>query len=144
MRRRFCEPQPAAGSSFPEPPRRSPGRASLANMHWPSLLRHLLQLRHDGVSAREIGRRLGVARSTIQDNLKRAAAAGLAWPLADDFGRASVTQGQRRRVEPDWAALARGLKRPGVTATATAAFVRLHSKRLTRRAMSGPDVPRYR
>ena len=88
-------------------------------------LRHLLRLHHDGVSAREIGRRLGVARSTIQDNLKRAAAAGLAWPLADDvtdealetrlFGRAGVTQGQRRRVEPDWAALARELKRPGVT-----------------------------
>src|ERR1700683_2834617 len=47
-------------------------------------LRHLLRLHHDGVSAREIGRRLGVARSTIQDNLKRAAAAGLKWPLADD------------------------------------------------------------
>ena len=88
-------------------------------------LRHLLRLHHDGVSAREIGRRLGVARSTIQDNLKRAAAAGLAWPLADDvtdealetrlFGRAGVTQGRRRRVEPDWAALARELKRPGVT-----------------------------
>ena len=88
-------------------------------------LRHLLRLHHDGVSAREIGRRLGVARSTIQDNLKRAAAAGLAWPLADDvtdealetrlFGRAGVTQGQRRRVEPDWSALARELKRPGVT-----------------------------
>ena len=88
-------------------------------------LRHLLRLHHDGVSAREIGRRLGVARSTIQDNLKRAAAAGLAWPLADDitdealetrlFGRAGVTQGQRRRVEPDWPAMARELKRPGVT-----------------------------
>ena len=47
-------------------------------------LRHLLRLHHGGVSAREIGRRLGVARSTVQDNLKRAAAAGLAWPLADD------------------------------------------------------------
>ena len=46
-------------------------------------LRHLLRLHHDGVSAREIGRRLGAARSTIQDNLKRAAAAGLAWPLAE-------------------------------------------------------------
>ena len=90
-------------------------------------LRHLLRLHHDGVSAREIGRRLGVARSTIQDNLKRAAAAGLAWPLADGvtdealerqlFGRAGVAQGQRRRAEPDWAALARELKRPGVTMT---------------------------
>ena len=88
-------------------------------------LRHLLRLHHDGVSAREIGRRLGVARSTIQDNLKRAAAAGLTWPLADDvtdealetrlFGRAGVTLGQRRRPEPDWSALARELKRPGVT-----------------------------
>lgn len=69
-------------------------------------LRHLLRLHHDGVSAREIGRRLGVARSTIQDNLKRAAA-GLRWPLADGvtdealerqlFGRAGVAQGQRCR-----------------------------------------------
>ena len=86
-------------------------------------LRHLLRLHHGGVSAREIGRRLGVARSTVQDNLKRAAAAGLAWPLADDvtddalelrlFGRAGNETGQRRRIEPDWAALARELKRPG-------------------------------
>ncbi len=88
-------------------------------------LRTLLRWRHEGVSAREIGRRLDVARSTVQDNLKRAAAAGLAWPLADDvtddvledrlFGRAGFAAGQRRRVEPDWAALARELKRPGVT-----------------------------
>jgi len=28
--------------------------------------RHLLRLHHEGVSAREIGRHLGVARSTIQ------------------------------------------------------------------------------
>jgi transposase len=88
-------------------------------------LRHLLRLHHGGVSAREIGRRLGVARSTVQDNLKRSAAAGLAWPLADDvtddalelrlFGRAGKETGRRRRIEPDWAALARELKRPGVT-----------------------------
>ena len=88
-------------------------------------LRYLLRLRHDGVSAREIGRLLGVARSTIQDNLKRAAAAGLQWPLPEEaadealelqlFGRSDFARGQRRRVEPDWAALARELKRPGVT-----------------------------
>jgi DNA-binding MarR family transcriptional regulator len=67
-------------------------------------LRTLLRLSRDGVSAREIGLRLGVARSTIQENLKRAAAAGLAWPLADDvtddvleqrlFGRAGAATGQ--------------------------------------------------
>jgi IS30 family transposase len=47
-------------------------------------MRYLLRLHQDGVSAREIGRLLGVARSTIQDSLKRAAAAGLRWPLPDD------------------------------------------------------------
>jgi transposase len=66
-----------------------------------------------------------VARSTVQDNLKRTAAAGLAWPLADNvtddalelrlFGRAGVETDQRRRIEPEWAALAREVKRPGVT-----------------------------
>ena len=80
-------------------------------------LRNLLRLHHDGVSAREIGRLLGVARSTIQDYLKRAAAAGLKWPLPDEvsddalerllFGRAGVAPGLRRRIEPDWADLAR-------------------------------------
>src|ERR1700721_2236475 len=72
-----------------------------------------------------IGGGLGVARSTVQDNLKRAAAAGLAWPLADDvtddalelrlFGRAGNETGQRRRIEPGWGALARGLRRAGGT-----------------------------
>ena len=90
-------------------------------------LRHLLRLHHGGVSAREIGRRLGVARSTIQGYLRRATAAGLTWPVGDEvtddaleqrlFGRAGIAPGQRRRAEPDWAALARELKRPGVTMT---------------------------
>jgi transposase len=87
-------------------------------------LRYLLRLHHEGVSTREIGRRLGVARSTIQDNLKRAAAAGLQWPLPEDvtddvlegrlFAHAGAPSGQRRRVEPNWAELARDMKRPGV------------------------------
>ena len=88
-------------------------------------LRQMLRLHHDGVSAREIGRTLGVARSTIQDNLKRAAASGLTWPLppelSDDeleqrlFAHTAIKPGQRRRLEPDWAALARELKRKHVT-----------------------------
>ena len=80
-----------------------------------------MRLVRDGVSAREIGRMLGVARSTIQDNLKRAETAGLAWPLpaelTDDvledrlFTHAGVRRGFRRRPEPDWAALACERKR---------------------------------
>jgi len=87
-------------------------------------LRNCLRLAHERVGAREIGRRLGVARSTIQDNLKRAAAAGLNWPLPEDltddvlekrlFTHAGVKTGARRRAEPDWAELSREAKRPGV------------------------------
>jgi transposase len=89
-------------------------------------LRQMLRLHHEGLGAREIGRRLSVARSTIQDNLNRAQAAGLAWPLDPDlsdeilerrlFGR-PATKSFRHRAEPDWAALASELKRPGVNLT---------------------------
>jgi len=75
-------------------------------------LRQMLRLARDGVSARGIGRTLGVARSTIQDNLMRAEAAGLVWPLGPEitdavleqrlFARAGVRPGLRRRAEPDW------------------------------------------
>src|SRR5690606_32483267 len=88
-------------------------------------LRQMLRLAGDGTSAREIAQRLGIARSTVQDNLKRATAAGLIWPLpghlTDDalenrlFARAGVKQGLRRLPEPNWADLALELKKPGVT-----------------------------
>src|SRR4051794_711033 len=86
-------------------------------------LRQMLRLAREGVSAREIGRTLGVARSTVQDNLKRAEAAGLRWPLPAEitdpvleqslFAPAGVRPGLRWRGEPDWAWLAREVKRPG-------------------------------
>jgi transposase len=85
----------------------------------------MLRLAQSGVSSRDIAMMLGVARSTIQDNLKRATAAGLNWPLPGDltddaiearlFDRAGVKQGMRRRPEPNWAELVVELKRPGVT-----------------------------
>ena len=87
-------------------------------------IRHMLRLARDGVSAREIGRTLGIARSTVQDNLGRVAAAGLVWPLGEDltdavleqrlFSRTGVKQGVRRRVEPDWPSMVREMRRPGV------------------------------
>lgn len=88
-------------------------------------LRQMLRLAADGTSAREIATMLGVARSTIQDNLNRAATAGLSWPLPGEmtdeaieerlFARAGVRQGLRRRVEPDWAALVVEMRKPAVT-----------------------------
>lgn len=87
-------------------------------------LRQMLRLAHEGASARAIGRTLGAARSTVQDNLRRAEAAGLAWPLGAEitdavleqrlFARAGVRPGVRRRIEPDWSSLVREAKRPGV------------------------------
>jgi IS30 family transposase len=84
-------------------------------------LRQMLRLHHEGLGAREIGRGLGVARSTIQDNLKRAQAAGLGWPLDPDlsdevleqrlFGR-PATKPYRHRAEPDWAARVSELEAP--------------------------------
>ena len=88
-------------------------------------LRQMLRLSRSGASARDIALTLGVARSTVQDNLKRAAATGLSWPLpgelTDDalagklFARAGVKPGMRRRPEPNWAELVVELKKPGVT-----------------------------
>ena len=73
-------------------------------------LRQMLRLLYEGVSAREVGRQLGVARSTVQDNLERAKKAGLTWPLAPDltddvleqrlFSKAGYVPGVRRRTDP--------------------------------------------
>ena len=62
-------------------------------------IRQMLRLARDGVSAREIGRTLGVARSTIQDNLKRAAAAGLTWPLPGELTDDEKAEQKQRLTE---------------------------------------------
>ncbi len=77
-----------------------------------------------GASTRAIGRELGIAPSTVREYLGRAAAAGVGWPLAADvtdeslvarlFVNAGVRAGARHHAEPDWPALVRELKRPGV------------------------------
>jgi transposase len=68
-----------------------------------------------------------VSRSTVKEYLARAAAAGVTWPLADEltdefleerlFAASGPRPGTRRRLEPDWAALVREMKRPGVNLT---------------------------
>jgi transposase len=91
-------------------------------------VRELLRLHYGmGASARAIARELGVSRSTVKDYLARATAAGLAWPLADEltdgvieerlFAASGPKPGARRRAEPDWTALVREMKRPGVNLT---------------------------
>ena len=77
-----------------------------------------------GASTRSIARELGVAPSTVREYLDRASAAGVVWPLAPEvtdeslvaqlFVNAGVRVGARFHAEPDWSALVRELKRPGV------------------------------
>jgi hypothetical protein len=73
-----------------------------------------------GASTRAIGRQLGIAPSTVREYLGRATAPGIGWPLAADvtdeslMARLFVNAGARFHADPAWAALVRGLKRPGV------------------------------
>jgi len=77
-----------------------------------------------GASAWSIAQELGIAPSTVREYLSRAAGAGIIWPLAADvtdeslmarlFVNAGVRAGARYHAEPDWAALVREFKRPGV------------------------------
>jgi transposase len=88
-------------------------------------IRQVLHL-HFGAraSARVIAGTVGVGRSTVQDYLARAAAAGLVWPLPPELTDEALEQllfpapsnrpGARRHVKPDWSALVRETKRPGV------------------------------
>jgi len=88
-------------------------------------IKQLLTMRFSaGASTREIARVLGVAPSTVREYLSRTAAAGIVWPLAADvtdeslmarlFVNAGVRAGARFHPEPEWSALVRELKRPGV------------------------------
>jgi transposase len=78
-----------------------------------------------GEGTRAIARELGISHSTVREYLARIAAAGITWPLCAEmtdaalerllFVNGGVQAGARYRNEPDWAVVARELKRPGVT-----------------------------
>ena len=78
-----------------------------------------------GAGTRVIARELGISHSTVSEYLARIAAAGITWPLSAEmtdaalerllFASSGVQAGARYRSEPDWAVVARELKRPGVT-----------------------------
>jgi transposase len=87
-------------------------------------IRDVLRLDSGGLSNRQIGASLSVSKTTIRNCLRRAAAAGLSWPLPDELTDAMLearlyppppsTPGDQR-PQPDCAAIHRELKRPGVT-----------------------------
>jgi hypothetical protein len=52
--------------------------------------REIIRLKFSGLSTHEIARRLGMARSTVRETLKRAETAGLVWPLPEDMNDAAL------------------------------------------------------
>jgi transposase len=77
-----------------------------------------------GLSDRKIAHSLRVSRPTVAEYVRRAQAAGLAWPLPDALDETTLEQRLfataaktpvARRPTPDWVTVHRELKRKGVT-----------------------------
>jgi transposase len=86
-------------------------------------IKETLRMNALGLSARQIGRSLGIAKSTVNEYLKRAAAAGMAWPWPDEWDETAI---ERRlfpagtppdivRPLPDWAETHLELRKKGLT-----------------------------
>ena len=86
-------------------------------------IRDVLRLKAGGMSKRQIAASLSVSTTTVLNCLRRAGAVGLVWPLADDMTDAVLearlyppaAASKDQRPQPEWAAIHRELKRPGVT-----------------------------
>ena len=85
-------------------------------------LQEILRLRFEAErSLREIALSACVARSTVQEVLRRFVSAGLSWPLPEALDEAGLSarlyadEPVPRRAEPDFAALDRALARKGMT-----------------------------
>jgi AcrR family transcriptional regulator len=87
-------------------------------------IREALRLRSKGLSTREIAASLGVGQTTVSEYLKRAARAGLVWPLPEALTDATLEAmlfqpmgGATRQVhaQPDWPTIHRELRRKDVT-----------------------------
>jgi len=88
-----------------------------------STIKDVLRLDAAGRSARQIGPASALAAAPWR-NLRRAEVAGQSWPLLEGLDEAALERllfppppaaKGRQFAEPDWAAVHRELKRPGVT-----------------------------
>ncbi len=85
-------------------------------------IREVLRLKAAGFSDRKIAAAIGSARSTVQECVRRAHAAGTVWPLSEDLDENALQARLYRRAvplsrhpAPDFAQLHAELARPGVT-----------------------------
>jgi transposase len=87
-------------------------------------IRDVLRLSAAGMSKREIAASLGVSATAARECIRRARGAGLTWPLPESLTDDALelrlyppptAAAKDRRPQPDWAAIHRELRRPGVT-----------------------------
>lgn len=86
-------------------------------------IRDVLRLSAAGMSKRQIAASLGVSATAAGECIRRALRAGLAWPLPEELSDEGLegrlyplpAAAKDRRPRPDWAAIHRELRRPGVT-----------------------------
>jgi transposase len=87
-------------------------------------IRDVLRLGAGGMSKREIAASLSIGATAAGECLRRARRAGLSWPLPDTLSDEALERlvyppppaGARdQRPQPDWPAMHRELRRPGVT-----------------------------
>jgi transposase len=88
-------------------------------------IKEILRLKWEcGLSKKKIAQSCSVSRSTVDDYLMRAEAAGLSWPLPEDLTEADLEsrlfpghreRSQEQRPLPDWPSLHKENKKKGVT-----------------------------
>ncbi len=87
-------------------------------------IRDVLRLRAGGMSKRKIAASLSIGVTAAGECVRRARRAGLIWPLPQELSDAALelrlypppqTTATNQRPQPDWAAIHRELRRPGVT-----------------------------
>ncbi len=88
-------------------------------------IRDALRLTHAmGMSRRLVGEATGIGKTAVGEYVRRAAAAGLSWPIADEIDDAELARRLFRpaaaglfaaRADPDWSQIHREMKRRGVT-----------------------------
>ena len=87
-------------------------------------IRDVLRVSAAGMSKRKIAASLGVSATAAGECMRRARRAGLSWPLPENLSDEALERllyppplvaAKDRRAQPDWAAIHRELRRPGVT-----------------------------
>ena len=87
-------------------------------------IRDVLRLRAAGMSKRQIAASLSIGPTAAGDCIRRARRVGVSWPIPEDLSDEALEQllypppqitAKDRRPQPDWPAIHRELRRPGVT-----------------------------